>query len=318
MDLFGLSRVASLGGKHYAFVIVDDFSRLTWILFIAHKNDVLNVLTIFCKKVQNEKGYTITSIRSDHGGEFENVEMEAFCNKNGFDHNFSAPRTPQQNGVVERKNRTLQEMARSTLNENGLPKYFWAEAVSTACYIVNRVMIRSILNKTPYELWKGRKPNIGYLKVFGCKCFILNTKDNLGKFDSKSNVGIFLGYSTTSKAYRVFNKRTLVVEESMHVIFDESNTLCEERKLDDDDIVVLEPSPNEQIANEIASDEGIQLQQQDLEEVNESENGNILTLPQDLKFKYAHPKDQILGDPLQGVKTRASLRNICNGFFISN
>ena len=126
-------------------------------------------------------------------------------------------------------------MARTILNENSLPKYFWAEAVNTACYVLNRVLIRSNLNKTPYELWKDRKPNIGYFKVFGCKCFILNTKDNLGKFDPKSNVGIFLGYSNSSKAYRVYNKRTLVVEESMHVTFDESNPSSVEKGIICDD-----------------------------------------------------------------------------------
>ena len=105
------------------------------------------------------------------------------------------------------------------------PLYFWAEAVSTSCYISNRVFKRPILNKTSYELWNNRKPKISYLRVFGYKCFILNTKDNLGKFDSKADEGIFLGYSTTSKAYRIFNKRTLVVEESMHVVFDETNSL---------------------------------------------------------------------------------------------
>ena len=104
-----------------------------------------------------------------------------------------------------------------------MPKYFWGEVVHTSCYVLNRVSIRPILKKTPYELWKGKKPNISYFKVFGCKCFILNQKDDLGKFDSKSDVGIFLGYSTSSKAFRVYNRRTLVVEESMHVIFDESN-----------------------------------------------------------------------------------------------
>ena len=109
------------------------------------------------------------------------------------------------------------------MNENSLPKYFWAEAVNTACYILNRVLIRPNLNKTPYELWKDRKPNIGYFKVFGYKCFVLNTKHNLGKFDPKSDVGIFLGYLNSSKAYRVYSKITLVVEESMHVIFDDFN-----------------------------------------------------------------------------------------------
>ena len=116
-------------------------------------------------------------------------------------------------------------MARIMLHEYNLPLYFWAEVVNTSCYISNRVFKRPILNKTSYELWNNRKPKISYLRVFGCKYFILNTKDNLEKFDSKADDGIFLGYSTTSKAYRVFNKRTLVVEESMHIIFYESNSL---------------------------------------------------------------------------------------------
>ena len=125
------------------------------------KDEALSIFENFCKRVQNEKGYTITSVRSDHGGEFDNDAFEIFCNNNGYDHNFSAPRTPQQNGVVERKNRTLQEMARTILNENNLPKYFWAEAVNTACYIANRVFVAKKKCKTPYELWRGRVPNIG-------------------------------------------------------------------------------------------------------------------------------------------------------------
>ena len=114
-------------------------------------------------------------------------------------------------------------MARTMLCKNNLPKYLWAEAVNTACYILNRALIRPILKKTPYELWHGRKPNIGYFHIFGCKCFVHNNdKNNLRKFDAKADEGIFLGYSTTSKAYRIFNKCSLVIEESIHVIFDES------------------------------------------------------------------------------------------------
>ena len=97
------------------------------------------------------------------------------------------------------------------------------------------MLIRSNFNKTPYELWKDRKPNIGYFKVFGCKCFILNTKDNLGKFDPKSDVGIFLEYSNSSKSYRVCNKRTLVVKESMHVTFDKSKPSSTEKVVVDND-----------------------------------------------------------------------------------
>jgi len=99
------------------------------------------------------------------------------------------------------------------LNENGLPKYFWADAVSTACYVLNRVLIRPILKKTPYELFRGRKPNLSHLKVFGCKCFILNNgKDSLGKFNSKSNEGIFLGYSQHGHAYRSITRRICTCE----------------------------------------------------------------------------------------------------------
>ena len=132
-----------------------------------------------------KKGLNIVSLKSDHGGEFQNESFENFCEENGIHHNFSAPRTPQQNGVVERKNRTLEEGARTLLNETMLPKYFWADVIHTVCYTLNRVLIRPILKKTPYELYKG-KPNILHLRVFGCKCFVLNNgKYFIGKFDAK-------------------------------------------------------------------------------------------------------------------------------------
>ena len=169
----------------------------------------------------------IKSIISDHGGEFQNALFETYYEENGISHNFSAPRTQQQNGVVERKYRSLEELARTMLNENNLPKYFWADAVSTTCYVLNRVLIRPILKLTPYELFKGRNTTISHLKIFGCKCFVLNNgKSNIGKFDSKADEGIFLGYSLTGKAYRVYNKRTLNIEESIHVAFDECLEAC--------------------------------------------------------------------------------------------
>ena len=137
----------------------------------------------------------IKNIRSDHGDEFQKELFQNFFNKKGIFHNFSIPRTPQQNGVVEHKNRTLQECARTLLNGCTLPKQFWAEAVATACYVLNRVSIRPFTKLTPYELFHGRKPNISYFRVFGSKCFILNTGDQLEKFDPKSDEGIFVGYS---------------------------------------------------------------------------------------------------------------------------
>ena len=108
------------------------------------------------------------------------------------------------------------------LSESSLPKYFWVDLVSTSCYVMNRVLIRPILRKTPYELLNGRKPNISHLRVFGYSCFVLNNgKENLGKFDEKADNGIFIGYSSNSRAYRVYNKRLMIVEEFVHVVFDE-------------------------------------------------------------------------------------------------
>jgi len=175
MDLFGPSRTMSLGGNYYGLVIVDDYSRFTWTFFIATKDETYHVFKNFAKAVQNEKNSSMVSIKSDHDREFQNEKFEKFCSKLGIKHNFSAPRTPQQNGVVERKNGSLEELARTMLNETRLPKYFWADAVTTACYVLNRVLIRPILKKTPYELFRGRKPNLSHLKVLAvsASCLIM-------------------------------------------------------------------------------------------------------------------------------------------------
>jgi len=120
------------------------------------------------------------------------------------------------------------------LNESDLPKYFFADAIYIASYVLNRTLIRPILKKTPYELYKGRKPSISHLRVFSCKCFILNNgKNNLGKFDPKSDEGIHIGYAINGHAYRVYNKRLLFVEESMHVVFDESDCIMPKSVMDE-------------------------------------------------------------------------------------
>ncbi|GKD72618.1 retrovirus-related pol polyprotein from transposon TNT 1-94 [Tanacetum coccineum] len=174
MDLFGPSTVRSYGGNRYTLVIVDDYSRYTWTRFLKDKTEAFDQFEILSRKIQNQLGCSIVSIRTDHGRELDNeVQFGEFCNANGITHNFSAPRTPQSNGVVERKNRTLQEMSRTMLNEQSLPQKFWCNAVDTSTYILNRILIRAILGKTPYELLRGRKPTLDYFRVFGSKCFIL-------------------------------------------------------------------------------------------------------------------------------------------------
>ncbi|GJU29029.1 retrovirus-related pol polyprotein from transposon TNT 1-94 [Tanacetum coccineum] len=188
IDLISPSAVRSYRGNRYTLVIVDDYSRYTWTRFLKDKIEAFDQFEIFSRKIQNQLGCTIVSIRTDHGREFDNeVQFGEFCNANEITHNFSAPHTPQSNGVVERKNRILQEMSRTMLNEQSLPQKFWFNAIDTPTYILNRILIRAILGKTPYELLRCRKPTLDYFRVFGSKCFILNTKEYLTKFDPKSH-----------------------------------------------------------------------------------------------------------------------------------
>ncbi|GJY43783.1 putative ribonuclease H-like domain-containing protein [Tanacetum coccineum] len=161
----------------------------------------------------------------DNGGEFKNREMDEFCTKKGIKREFSNARTPHQNGVAERRNRTLIEVARTMLADARLHVTFWAEAVSTTCYVQNRVLVNKSQNKTPYELFNGRSPAIGFLRPFGCHVMIFNTLDHLGKFDAKGDEGYFVGYSLNSKAFRVFNKRTKKVDENLHVDFLENQPI---------------------------------------------------------------------------------------------
>ena len=150
--------------------------------------------------------------------------MESFYTSASIAQEFSASITPQQNGVVERKIRVIQEMARAVLHNKNVAKDLWGEAVNTACHIVNQVYFRPGTKKTPYELWKGRKPNVKYFRIFGSTCFILKDRENVGKFDTRSDEGIFLGYSSTSKAYKVLNKRNRKVMKTINVVIDEAST----------------------------------------------------------------------------------------------
>ncbi|GJR64661.1 putative ribonuclease H-like domain-containing protein [Tanacetum coccineum] len=221
MDLFRPTFVKSLMKKMYCLVVTDDYSRFSWVFFLATKDETSKILKIFITGIENLIDLKVKVIRCDNGTEFKNKVMNQFCEMKGIKREFSVARTPQQNGVAERKNRTLIEAARTMLADSKLPTTFWAEAVNTACYVQNRVLVIKPHNKTPYELFLGRKPALSFMRPFGCPVTILNTLDHLGKFDGKADEGFFVGYSTNSKAYRVFNSRTRIVEENLHVKFSE-------------------------------------------------------------------------------------------------
>jgi hypothetical protein len=154
---------------------------------------------------------------------FKNSQIEGFLEEEGIKHEFSSPYTPQQNGVVERKNITLLDMARTMLDEYKTPDQFWAEAINTACYSINRLYLHQIFKKTSYELLTGKKPNVSYFRVFGSKCFIIIKRGRNSKLAHKAVEGFLHGYDSNTRAYRVFNKSIGLVEVSCDIVFDETN-----------------------------------------------------------------------------------------------
>ncbi|GJY33849.1 putative ribonuclease H-like domain-containing protein, partial [Tanacetum coccineum] len=213
------SGVESINKKRYCLVVTDDFSRFSWVFFLATKDESSEILYKFIVGLKNQLNHQVKIITCDHGIEFKNYTMNELCAKKGIKREFSVARTPQQNGVAKRKNRTLIEAARTMLADSLLPIPFWAEAVNTACYVLNKVLVTKPQNKTPYELLIGKPFSISFMRPFGCPLTILNTFDPLGKFEGKYDEGYLLGYSTSSKAFRVYNKRTKRVEESLHIDF---------------------------------------------------------------------------------------------------
>ncbi|GJW45569.1 retrovirus-related pol polyprotein from transposon TNT 1-94 [Tanacetum coccineum] len=227
--------VACLKGKQYrASCKSKVLNAITKPLFMLHMDlfgltfdETSEILQNFIKEIENLVDKKVKIIRCDNGTEFKNKVMDDFCREKGIKREYSVARTPQQNGVAERRNRTLIEAARTMLADSKLPTTFWAKAVSTACYVHNKVLVVKPHNKTPYELFRGFKPALSFMRPFGCHVTILNTLDCLGKFDGKSDQSFFVGYSLSSKAFWVYNTRTKRVEENLHIRFLENKPMIE-------------------------------------------------------------------------------------------
>ncbi|GJR72424.1 retrovirus-related pol polyprotein from transposon TNT 1-94 [Tanacetum coccineum] len=229
MDLCGPMRIASINGKRYVLVIVDDYSRYTWVHFLRSKDEAPEVIKTFLKRITVLLQSPVIIIRTDNGTEFKNQILKEYFDSVGISHQASSVRTPQQNGVVERRNRTLVEAARTMLIFSRAPLFLWAEAIATACYTQNRSIIHRRFNKTPYELINGRKPDISFLHVFGALCYPKNDREDIGKLGAKGDIGFFIGYSADSCAYRVYNRRTKKIIETMNVTFDELSVMAFEQ-----------------------------------------------------------------------------------------
>nr|GEY46665.1 hypothetical protein [Tanacetum cinerariifolium] len=227
MDLCGPMRVASINGKKYILVIVDDYSRYTWTLFLRSRDETPEMLKEFLTMIQRNIQASVITIRTDRGTEFLNKTLNAFFKEEGTEHQTSTARTPKQNDVVVRRNCTLVEAARTMLLASKLPLFFWAEAIATACYTQNRSIIIPTHDKTTYHIINDRKHPIKHLYIFGCICYITRDGENLDKMKEKRDLCILVGYSTQSKEYRVYNKRTRMIVKSIHIRFDEIKEVSE-------------------------------------------------------------------------------------------
>jgi hypothetical protein len=197
--------VPSLGNFVYYVLPIDDYSRKTCIYFLKAKDEVLNKFQEFKALVENLSERKIKVLRSDNGGEYTSNEIKDFCREAGIKRELTTPYNPQQNGVAERKNRSIVEAAKVMIHDQSLPMHLWAKASSTTVYVQNRSPHKILGNKTPKEVFTGKKLEVSYLRIFGCTVYIHVPKEKRTKLEPSRRKGIFLGYSETSKRYRIYN-----------------------------------------------------------------------------------------------------------------
>ncbi|KAJ0491696.1 putative RNA-directed DNA polymerase [Helianthus annuus] len=220
-DLCGPMPTPSLGGNRYFFLLIDDYTRMSWVYFLTKKSESFEKFKMFKARVERESGKLLKTLRTDRGGEFCSGEFNAFCDEHGIHRELTAPYTPEQNGVAEHKNRTVVEMARCMLKAKSLGNQFWGEAVATAVYLLNLSPTKAVEGKTPFEAWYALKPSVSHLRVFGCPAYGLIPSQHRKKLDTKSNKCIFVGYCTQSKAYRLYNPVKQCIVTCRDVVFDE-------------------------------------------------------------------------------------------------
>lgn len=220
-DLCGPITPATPAGNRYFLLLVDDFSRMMWVFMLKRKTEALDAFKKFKALVEKKTAHGIQVLRTDRGGEFCSKEFLLFCELAGIMRHYTAPYSPQQNGVVERRNRTVVAMARSLLKERNIPAYFWGEAVRHAVYVLNRLPTRALSMQTPYESWTGNKPNLEYLRVFGCLSHMKLPAIHTTKLSNRSKTVIYLGKEPGTKACRLFDPSAGTVHVSRDVVFEE-------------------------------------------------------------------------------------------------
>jgi hypothetical protein len=220
IDLCGQIRPSTPGGKNYFLLVVDDFSQYMWLELLVTKAEAFECFKRLKKLAKVESGCRLRAFRSDRGGEFNSIQFTELCNEIGLKHFTTAPYSPQQNGVVERRNQTIVEMARCMLKSKKMLSEFWGE-VHTAVYILNRDPTRSLEGMTPYEAWHKKKPRVGHLRTFGCMAHVKKTGPGVTKLSNRFTKMVFVGYEAGTKGYRVYDTVTKKLQVSRDVVFEE-------------------------------------------------------------------------------------------------
>jgi transposase InsO family protein len=302
MDLCGPSRQEGIGKENYFMLIIDDYSRLTWVAFLKETAEAFEKFKMFKVLTETQTGKKLRVVRSDRGGEFMSSDFKELCDKHDIKREYTIPRTPQQNGVVERQNRIVQKMARSMMNEKNIVQTYWVEEIHTTVHVLNKAHLRPQSDKTHYELWYGRPASIKHFKVFGSKCYIKNNDENLGKYDDRDDDGIFLGYATNSKGYTFYNKRLHRMVNYIDVKVDEGILAREvySNESSIEDIAKVEDEQVQESENEDSESDEDKDTQKDSNQQTTSNSSSGIT-------QKNHLISQIIGERDKGVQTRRKL-----------
>ena len=238
---------ASREQHKYFVTFIDEKSKYTWITLLQSKDRVLEAFINFQNHVTNHYNAKIKIFRSDNGGEYTSHSFKQHLAKHGVIHQTSCPYTPQQNGVAERKNRHLMEVARSMMFHTNVPKRFWGDAVMTACYLINKIPTKILQDQSPHEVLNKQKPSIDHLRVFGCLCFVLIPGQQRNKLEPRSTRAMFIGYSPNQKGYKCYSPETRRVLISRDVKFAEYKGYHDEKSWEE--VKNLSQSASDRAAN---------------------------------------------------------------------
>jgi hypothetical protein len=223
-DVCGPMPFKSLGGSLCYVIFIDEYSRKTWLYLLKSKDKVFNKFSEFKVEIQNLTKNKIKTLRTNNGGEYTSKEFIEFYKSTGIRRELTVPHNPQQNGVAERKNRSIEETVKALLNDQGLSMFLWGEATMTTIYVHNRIPHRILKDMTPEEAFSRKKPNVENLRIFGCPIYSHIPKDKRNKLETSGKKGIFVGYSDSSKAYRIYILEQHKIEVSRDVTFNERTT----------------------------------------------------------------------------------------------